>query len=188
MNLKTTLLITNMNPIPFTLRIYVPNDNEELYNMYVTKINEHNENGMNNPMPDSGFDLFVPEEKEMLVHQVNKIGFKVKCEMTHYQSNNPSPFYMYPRSSISKSNFRMANNVGIIDSGYRGELIGMFDVVYTVNSVTCKKYTRLLQICAPDLSPFRIELVENDSDFIDTERGTGGFGSTGGTNNAAEQI
>ena len=177
-----------MNPIPFTLRMYVPNDDEALYNMYVTKIHEHNHNVMNNSTPDSGFDLFVPEEKEMFVHEVNKIGFKVKCEMTRNQHNNPSPFYMYPRSSISKSHFRLANNVGIIDSGYRGELIGMFDVVYTLNSAKCDKYTRLLQICAPDLSPFRIELVQNDSEFSETQRGSGGFGSTGGTSNAAEQV
>ena len=38
-------------------------------------------------------------------------------------------YYMYPRSSLSKTKLRLANSVGIIDSGYRGNLIGMFDLI-----------------------------------------------------------
>ena len=32
-------------------------------------------------------------------------------------------YYLYPRSSISKTPLRMSNSTGIIDAGYRGEII-----------------------------------------------------------------
>ena len=86
---------------------------------------------------------------------------------------------MYPRSSISKSNLRLANNVGIIDAGYRGHLIGMFDVIYT-DGITIEKFDRNLQICAPGLIPIIAELVTSMDDLGEkTLRGEGGFGSTG---------
>jgi dUTP pyrophosphatase len=73
----------------------------------------------------------------------------------------------------------LANSVGIIDSGYRGPIIGAF------RNISCKqepyvveKYSRLLQICAPDLRPIMVELV-GENFFETTERGDGGFGSTG---------
>ena len=91
-------------------------------------------------------------------------------------------YYMYPRSSISKTNLRLANSTGIIDSGYRGHLIGMFDLVnlsendeYVVN-----RYDKLLQICAPGLVPIVVEVVNTIEELgSETERGAGGFGSTG---------
>ena len=166
----------------YTLRLFVPNDNEILYNLYSEKVNQHNQMVLNSPNPDSGFDLFVPEEITLVAHRVNKIGFKVKCEMVQGEQRSSSAFYLYPRSSISKTNFRLANNVGIIDSGYRGEIIGMFDVVYSYDSIKCEKFKRILQICSPTLSPFMVELVKNDNELSYTDRGEGGIGSTGGVN------
>ena len=99
-------------------------------------------------------------------------------------------FYMYPRSSLSKTKLRLANSVGIIDSGYRGNLIGMFDVVniddeernMNKNNADyfAKVNDRLVQICAPGLVPILVEIVENEDELgNETERGSGGFGSTG---------
>ena len=86
---------------------------------------------------------------------------------------------MYPRSSISKSPLRLANNVGIIDAGYRGHLIGMFDLP-SGNTEHIKKFDRYLQICAPGLVPIIVEVVNQKEDLgEETERGDGGFGSTG---------
>jgi dUTP pyrophosphatase len=95
---------------------------------------------------------------------------------------------MYPRSSLSKTKLRLANSVGIIDSGYRGNLIGMFDVVNVENSYSdeknadyfAKSYDRLVQICGPGLIPILVEIVEDEQELgNETERGSGGFGSTG---------
>ena len=59
---------------------------------------------------------------------------------------------MYPRSSLSKTMLRLANSVGIIDAGYRGHLIGMFDVInneensqYTESCYNGNIYDRYLQ-------------------------------------------
>jgi dUTP pyrophosphatase len=71
----------------------------------------------------------------------------------------------------------LANQTGIIDSGYRGWIMGAFRYL----GDSCEKVekdTRLLQICAPKLEPFLVALVE-ESQLSDSTRGEGGFGSTG---------
>ena len=124
---------------------------------------------------DSGFDLFCPADVKCEGRSImNKIGLGVACAME--KDGKPCAYYMYPRSSISKTGLRLANSVGIIDSGYRGELTAVVDNVYeSVWSIS--KGDRLFQICTPDLSPFsRVELVD---ELDETARGAGGFGSTG---------
>jgi dUTP pyrophosphatase len=87
-------------------------------------------------------------------------------------------YYMYPRSSLSKTQLRLANSTGIIDAGYRGNLIAAFRNLYA-DSYTVEKYTRLVQICHPTLCPIFVIFIKNDSDLSNTARGNGGFGSTG---------
>jgi len=153
-------------------------DNDNLRNEYITTAENHNKNIFYNSFPDAGFDLFTPEESICSNTDVNKISFDVKCHARMICDGGRSyntGFYMYPRSSLSKTSLRLANSVGIIDSGYRGDLIGAFDCAlptYVVN-----KHTRLVQICAPGLVPVYVHIV-NDLG-ISTVRGTGGFGSTG---------
>ena len=169
-------------PSNYVLYIYVDSINDELNYIYNQKITIHNEHILSNSHPDSGFDLFTTEEQQMEVHKVNKVDLKVKCKMVRVSNSGnevPTAFYMYPRSSISKQNVRLANNVGIIDSGYSGNLCGMFDVIYKTQTYVCPKHTRLLQICTPNLEPFRIIKVNSDTELGDTQRGSGGFGSTG---------
>jgi dUTP pyrophosphatase len=123
---------------------------------------------------------------------VNKIDFKIKCCAQMIKINNTmntdivissykTGFYIYPRSSLSKTQLRLANNTGIIDAGYRGNLIGMFDVINNNNNnYLVEPYTRLLQICAPSLEPIFVQLVNNIDDLgSSTLRNEGGFGSTG---------
>ena len=124
---------------------------------------------------DSGFDLFCPDDLKCEGRSImNKIGLGVACAME--KDGKPCAYYLYPRSSISKTGLRLANSVGIIDSGYRGELTAFVDNVYeSVWPIECG--VRLFQICTPDLSPFcRVELVD---ELDETSRGAGGFGSTG---------
>ena len=89
--------------------------------------------------------------------------------------DNPTAFYIYPRSSISKTPLRLANSVGIVDSGYRGNLMLALDNIKQA-PYTIRKGQRLAQICSPHLSPIFFSIVESLSE---TERGSGGFGSTG---------
>jgi dUTP pyrophosphatase len=73
---------------------------------------------------------------------------------------------------------RLANSVGIIDSGYRGELIAVFDYAeyYDISKYSVTKFTKLVQVCAPSLVPIYVEVVTSLGDM--TTRGEGGFGST----------
>ena len=70
----------------------------------------------------------------------------------------------------------MCNNVGIIDSGYRGNIKANFDVLCNDK---IEKYDRVNQICAPGLIPIHVILLENINELTYTSRGDGGFGSTG---------
>ena len=128
-----------------------------------------------NSKKDSGFDLFVPEDVILPPGEITLINMFVRCAV--YKNGEPCPFYMYSRSSTPiKYGLILANSVGIIDCGYRGPLMASF---YNTRSVPVeiKRGTRLVQICMPDLSyDFSVELLR----ILDTtERGEGGFGSTG---------
>ena len=105
--------------------------------------------------------------------------------------NIPTGFYLYPRSSISKTRMRLANSVGIIDAGYRGDIIAAVDTIglFGSNDIwhvwketlsPIQKYDRYFQLCAPDLSAFLVHIVDTEAELgAPTIRGTGGFGSTG---------
>lgn len=164
------------------LKILIDSDDIELKNRYIESINDHHYKLTHNiDHIDAGFDLFSPETKILTSSNVNKLDYKIICNAKIITKNNThnTGFYMYPRSSISKSNLRLANNVGIIDSGYRGHLMGMFDVIYS-NETTVNKLDRHLQICAPGLIPIIVEMVNSREELgEETARGDGGFGSTG---------
>jgi len=96
-------------------------------------------------------------------------------------------YYLYPRSSIYKTPLMLANSVGIIDSGYRGWICSAMrflprkidEEIGGVFSYHVDPYTKLTQICHPNLLPFLVELVDDESVLESTTRGEGGFGSTG---------
>lgn len=165
------------------LKIFIDSDDDELRKKYMESINERHLKMVDNIHHiDAGFDLFSPETKRITSMSVNKLDYKISCSAQIIRQNSSSyntGFYMYPRSSISKSNIRLANNVGIIDAGYRGHLMGMFDVIY-VNETNVNKFDRHLQICAPELIPIIVEIVGSREELgVETARGDGGFGSTG---------
>ncbi len=83
---------------------------------------------------------------------------------------------VFPRSSIRKTDLQLSNSVGVIDSGYRGELQATFR---KEKGVLSKKYEvgeRIAQIMIIPYPPIEFEEVE---ELNNTERGEGGFGSTG---------
>ena len=161
------------------LKIKIVNDDDYyLTTLYKKQIERLNQSLEENSYPDSGFDLYSPENLEFPSRtrriQTKKLDLKIQCAM-YDGHGRPSAFYMYPRSSISKTPFRLANNTGIIDSGYRGNLGAYFDC-FSGSTEQITKGSRLLQICSPDLKPFKVVLVSN---LNNTHRGAGGFGSTG---------
>lgn len=167
------------------LKIFVDDvaNNNELLNKYVEAATTHNVKIQNNPTSiDAGFDLYAPSHDNILRFpflSVTKLDFKIKCSAKMYTETKVynTGYYMYPRSSISKTSLRLANSVGIIDAGYRGNLIAVLDVE---EAHIGKKFDRYIQICAPSLVPIIVIIVDSLEDLgEETERGTGGFGSTG---------
>ena len=169
------------------LRILV--ENPDLRSLYESCVQAHNHKIMQNlDYPDAGFDLINPVRQTAVSGRVNKVELKVKCAATLLNGDTSSSssssssssvntgYYLYPRSSISKSGIRLANSVGIIDAGYRGQLIAMVDVVYCSEYVL-DAYDKMFQICAPSLIPIIAEVVDELGEK--TQRGEGGFGSTG---------
>jgi dUTP pyrophosphatase len=155
----------------------------ELRTLYENAIEKHNFSVLNDLNPNAGFDLFFPEEVEFGSIDTSMVNFRIKCEMRlHNTLENTSRscgYYLYPRSSISKTKLMLANQTGIIDSGYRGWILGAFRYLgESGKGEKVEKDARLLQICAPKLEPFIVALVE-ESHLSDSTRGSGGFGSTG---------
>lgn len=161
--------------------------------IYAVKNNIFDFQNMNEYCYDSGFDLFCPNN--ITINNTDKsymLDHKIKCCMIyndHYDfCFGYTGFYLYSRSSTPiKTPLRLANSVGIIDSGYRGNIKANFDnKLYTFETEFCEHNTfelklgeRYTQICAPDLSIMKIYIVDNLNDLGITDRGNNGFGSTG---------
>ena len=184
-----------------TLELYIDTDDFFLNDEYIKAVAKYNST-KSSLHRDSGFDLFV--SNTILVNDIEIGSFKQTIEIDHmivaslYSESKieeflptteedelsylktkilrtPLPYYLYPRSSIAKTPLRLANSVGIIDSGYTGHLKAMVDCW---DNFEIKKGMRLFQLCAPDLKPFdKIVIVHSLSK--ETNRGDKGFGSTG---------
>ncbi len=115
---------------------------------------------------DAGMDVYAvtKEIKEKYIEYGTGLAFEV-----------PSDYVMlvFPRSSLSNKDLIMANHVGVLDSGYRGELKFRFrkigDDIYEIG----EKIGQIITVPFP-----RIEF-EEVKELSDTVRGSGGFGSTG---------
>ena len=119
---------------------------------------------------DAGLDLYVLENILFEPSETKAIKLGISCE-----PEDGKAYYLFPRSSISKTPLRMSNSIGLIDGGYRGEIMAMCDNIKS-ETYTAEKGQRLFQLVATDSSPIHFELVE---ELEMTTRGTGGFGSTG---------
>ena len=95
----------------------------------------------NNPHKDSGFDIYTPKgnvdiypgHTKLVDMKIQCAAYKIVCD-GETCVRQPTAFFMYPRSSIYKSLVRLANNTGIIDNGYRGNLMGAFDNISIIGA------------------------------------------------------
>ena len=119
---------------------------------------------------DSGLDLYILEDISFEPFETKKIKLGISCETEDGKS-----YFLFPRSSISKTPLRMANSIGLIDGGYRGEIMAVCDNIKDYR-YQIKKGQRLFQLVSHDLSEIKFKIVDSLSD---SSRGKGGFGSTG---------
>jgi dUTP pyrophosphatase len=129
--------------------------------------------GVTSTGENSGLDLYVPEDTVIPAGETVFIDHQIKAK---WAGAPPGlGIFLYPRSSISKTPLRLANSVGLIDPCYRGNIIAA--ITNTSNTdYTVTKGTRLVQLVLPQACPFIINWVDA---LDETERGSGGFGSTG---------
>ena len=87
---------------------------------------------------------------------------------------------LFPRSSVARKQLAVANSVGVIDAGYRGEVTVKFKGMFLLGGARAEdnyrpgdRVAQLVIVKLPDVA-----LVEAD-ELSESERGIGGYGSTG---------
>ena len=119
---------------------------------------------------DAGLDLFIIDSLTIPPGETAILKSNIACENT-----DEMPYLLMPRSSISKTPLRQCNSVGLIDAGYRGEIMAAVDNIKDI-PYTVEPGQRLFQLVSMDGAPITFEIV---SELSQTDRGDGGFGSTG---------
>jgi len=135
---------------------------------------------------DAGLDLFCINKQKIDNYAGKiKLGFSMVIVDTAIEggveTKTPIAFMLLARSSTYKTGIIQANCVGIVDAGYRGEL--MVPVV-TTKLVTVDAFSRIFQAVPFDGKGVdTIQVLEEMHDLQEmfpSDRGVGGFGSTGG--------
>ncbi len=119
---------------------------------------------------DAGMDLTITKEIENTSFSVS-YGFGIAIEI-------PKGYVglVFPRSSVRNQDLILSNCVGVIDSGYRGELQATFKKTQGLDSIKYKVGDRGAQII---ILPYPTIYMTEVPELSNTERGDGGFGSTG---------
>lgn len=122
----------------------------------------------------AGMDLHACIDEPITINpgdiKVVPTGLAIALESENYVA------YIYARSGLSiKHGITLANCVGVIDSDYRGELcVGLTNI--SKESYTIEPQERIAQLVIAPVCPCEVVEVE---ELDDTQRGEGGFGSTG---------
>lgn len=123
---------------------------------------------------DAGFDITATRATS----EINECGQFVLVYHTDLAIEIPEGYVglVFPRSSISKKSLYQCNSVGVIDSGYRGEIMVKYknttgDSVPAVYNIG-DRIAQLIIMPYPDIT-----FVESE-ELSESDRGDGGFGST----------
>lgn len=122
---------------------------------------------------DAGFDLYCTSK------EIDWTKRQIVCH-TGLAFEIPEGYVglIFPRSSVSNKPLMMANSVGVVDSCYRGEVTAKFNITDTRQSAFAH-YQEGDRIAQMIIIPYpEIEFEETDS-LSESDRGTGGYGSTG---------
>lgn len=123
---------------------------------------------------DAGIDLTCTQ----ITTEINECGQLILVYHTGLAIEIPEGYFglLVPRSSVYKKSLMLTNCAGVIDSGYRGEVMAKFrnttDVIPAVYKEG-ERFAQLLILPVPELT-----FVESN-ELSDTERGENGYGSTG---------
>jgi len=122
---------------------------------------------------DAGFDIYAAD----FIHPSGEETGRYIEARTGICMEIPDGYvgFIFPRSSISKTKHYLRNSVGVIDAGYRGEIKLRFS--YDDSSSSYGIGDKVGQVVFVKLP--KISLKESFENLSDSERSSGGFGSTG---------
>ena len=146
------------------------------------KLKKFQKNINNNIIFENDYSSYIFDKSFCLDNYINYLNNQInkKEDLINNYYNCFSGYYLYPRSSMGcKTSLRCANSVGIIDSGYRGSIKGCLNNISEMEFIL-KSGERYMQLCPANISfPTIITEVDNIEMLGLTDRGHGGFGSTG---------
>lgn len=167
--------------VSYYLELFPTEGNWDSYIQWLggTELERNNDN--------AGVDIYCVKKQVVDMAAPTLLDLGVKARMTKFyfdyengnrvEKSESCHFWLAPRSSISKSGVRQANSIGVIDRSYRGVLMGA--VLANVTQTTIEAGTRLFQILAPDMGYIAKVVLKPLAELDETNRGEGGFGSTG---------
>jgi len=121
---------------------------------------------------DAGLDLTVTSTNYDAQTRTYTVGYGIAVEIPEGHVG-----LLFPRSSIYKKHLTLSNCVGVIDSGYRGEIKSVFYTPQVMSGVSF--YTEGERAAQLIVMPIpQMEIIEA-TDLSSSDRGTGGFGSSG---------
>lgn len=142
--------------------------------MYTLKVKKLNEDAIIPKFAhkgDAGMDLYSIEKVIIPKNETRLIKTGISIELPHMTEAQ-----VRPRSGLAlKHSITVLNSPGTIDEGYRGE-IGVILINHGKEDFVVEKHMKIAQMVIKPIYEIHIEEVK---DLSDTERGNGGFGSTG---------
>ena len=154
---------------------------------------------------DAGYDIVATSqpaivgdynEQHKVWNEIQYIQYHTDLYIEPCEDDKRYHTFVFPRSSVSNYRLSLANSIGLIDAGYRGEILVRFryipqpsDYYFFKSGMACpnmfvdvnldtiyKKGDKIAQLVVSETLPVEFEVVETLSD---TDRDSGGFGSTG---------
>lgn len=131
---------------------------------------------------DAGLDLFANDDYLLTAGERTLVNTGVRVKIPRGYVG-----LLVPRSSLSKQrNIVMTNSIGIIDSDYRGDIMASLCYLGStepqlkdwIDHTHINKYDKIVQLVIVPIKLTKL-IVGKEYTWPDTERGIGGFGSTG---------
>ena len=153
-----------------TLKMFIDSDDEELKSMYKMAAIKHNNQILVNDHIEAGFSLFSPEQVCCVTEKASVFNLKIKCcaKMNSSLKEYNSGFFIYANKELANTPLRFVGGVEVVDSGFRDHLTIMLDCKEghsfkggNEGWYLIEKGDSLVKICAPELVPVFIEIVDS---------------------------
>ena len=130
---------------------------------------------------DAGYDLVATS----ITTEINECGQLILVYHTGLALEIPEGYFglLVPRSSIFKKSLALTNSVGVIDAGYRGEVMAKYKTTTDVVPAVYREGDKFAQLL---ILPIADTAFTEALELSATDRGDGGYGSTDDVNNTTE--